>query len=207
MSSKTTTLALCAGAALFAAASSQAAYISYTSADRTAGLGDATDVLTGTGNVSQVVMNSVLPTGNPLDPWVERGDVSPASGGPGTYTAGILKIVVTQGNWGSSGPLKGTWTITDANFWTTYGFGAISLHAGNGQGDPDYWIWKLTNGALTGNWDYQDFDGVGGGLSNLHLFSHGTSSTTTVVSDGGASLALMGLSLLGVGLARRRFAK
>jgi hypothetical protein len=200
------TLALCAATALLAAMASQAGYVSYTSADRSAGLSDAINVVTGPGNASQNVINAEIPTGDASDPWVEKGSVAGGNSGPGSLTDGLLTVVVTTGNWGSGGPLTGTWTINDPSFWTTYGFAAISLHVGNGNGDPDHWIWNITTGALTGSWDYEDFDGRGGGLSNLKLFSHGE-GTTTVVPDGGASLALMGLSLLGIGVSRRLLAK
>lgn len=204
-SSTKITLALCAGITLLAAAQSQAGYVSYTSADRTAGLGDAINVVVGSGNASVNVINAEIPTGNPLDPWVERGSVEGGDEGPGTLVDGILEITVLSGNWGSGGPLTGTWRITDPNFWSNYGYGAISLHVGNGGGEPDHWIWNLTNGALTGNWDYEKLSGGGGGLSNLKLFSHGTGNTR--VPDGGAPLALLGAALLCIGASRRWLVK
>ena len=198
-------MALSAGAFLMAAGESQAVYISYTSLDRTAGLGDATSVNVGTGNATAAVVNATLPTGNALDPWVERGSVAGGNAGPGVIVDGDLTVEVLTGNWGSSGPITGKWTINNINFWSTYGYGAISLHVGNGQGDPDHWIWELANGAMTGTFDYEDFDGRGGGLSNLKLYSHGEGRTN--MPDGGASVALLGLGLAGLGASRRFFGK
>lgn len=206
-SSKNTSLALCAGAALLVAASSHAGYVSFTSADRSAGLGDAIDVIAGNGNATAAVVNSENPTGDITDPWVERGSVAGGNSGPGTLVDGVLEITVLSGNWGSGGPLTGTWTITDPNFWSTYDYGAISLNVDDVFGAPDHWIWNLTTGAQSGIWDYSRLNDRGGGLASLKLFIHGERSNTHPVSDAGTTLALMGLSLLGIGLSRRQLAK
>lgn len=198
-------MALSAGAYLMAAGESQAVYLTYTSTDRTAGLGDATSVNVGSGNATAAVVNATLPTGDVLDPWVERGSVEGGSAGPGTITDGDLTVEVLTGNWGSGGPLTGKWTINNPNFWADYGYAAISLHVGNGGGEPDHWIWELSTGALTGTWNYEKFDGGGGGLSNLKLYSHGEGRTN--VPEGGASVALLGLGLAGLGASRRIFGK
>lgn len=199
-------LALCTGALLMAAGESQATYITYSSADRTAGLGSATSVKWGPGNATAAVVNATLPTGDAGDPWVERGSVAGGSAGPGTIMDGDLTVEVLTGNWGSGGPLTGKWTINNPTFWSDYGFAAISLHVGNGGGEPDHWIWEITNGETTGTWNYEKLDGGGGGLSNLKLYSHGEGDDTTTVPEGGASFALMGLALAGLG-ATRRFLK
>ena len=175
----------------WAMTNSQAAYIVHGSAQRTAGLGDAIvgSEFTGTGN-GRVQEIEAAYGGN----WTEINERT-SSG-----TSGIFTVALDSGySWGANS-VKGTWTIADPLFWSKYAMGAISMHVGNGNGDPDHWGWKLTPGQLTGLWEYNKISGGGGGLSNLKLYSSGTG---TSVPDGGSTLLALGISLLGLGGARR----
>ena len=173
---------------------------------RTASLGSADAIgYTGSGNATAAIVTGH--TGGAA--WTEVGSVAGGSGGPGTYINGGLTVVVTSGNWGDKGPLSGTWTINNANFWTTYGDAAISLHVGNGGGGPDHFVWVLTDFGTTGNWSYNGTGLGGGGLSNLKLYGRGTGTTPqpSPVPEGGTTVALLGLALCGLGLVRSRLVK
>jgi len=123
--------------------------------------------------------------------WTEVGEFT----GAGTST--YFSVSVTSGAFGSS-PVSGAWTV-DSSFWATYTEAVISMHVGNGGGDPDYFAFLLEDDASSGTWRYEILQGNGGGLSNLKLWGR----TTYVVTEP-ASLALIGLGLVCLGLSRRR---
>ncbi len=160
---------------------------------RVATLSDATTGATGLGNGTDAAVNA-NPTFSPLPDFTERAERTSAG------TTGIFSVAVTSGSFGSS-PVAGTWTINDPNFWTTYGFGVISMHVGNGGGNPDHFIWLLEPNKLSGTWSYTAGNTNGGGLSNLKLMSSGQG--TTRVPDAGSTLLLLGFALSGIGAARR----
>ena len=173
--------------------------------NRTGSLNSATTGVTGTGNATAADVDLAGNGIGALGPWTERGEET-SSG-----NTGIFDVALTSGSWGS-GDAAGTWGITDANFWSTYANAAISMHVGNGGGDPDHWIWLIENGQTSGTWAYSIQSGTGGGLSNLKLYSSGTGSTTTTtttttIPDVGTSVLLLGLSLLGIGAFRRSLRK
>ncbi len=157
---------------------------------------------TGSGNATAAVVSSLFGA-----PYTERGDVAGGSGGPGSYANGLLTVQVLTGSWGSKGPLTGNWAIS-APFWASYPNAAISMHVGNGGGEPDHFIWKITPGAQTGTWSYNGTGLGGGGLSNLKLYSNGTGPPPPPpgVPDGGTTLVSLGIALLGLGSMRRLFA-
>ena len=168
---------------------------------RTATLSDAmagpTNSTTGSGNAT--VSNVETFFGGD---WTERGSGATAG------THGWLDIVVTTGAFGDK-KVGGSWSITNAAFWTTYGMGSISMHVGNGgDSGPDHFIWKLTPGTQAGSWSYDGTDIKGGGLSNLKLYSTGSRSTTggPNVPDGGTTLVALGVALLGLGSMRKLLA-
>lgn len=156
---------------------------------------------TGSGNATAAVVTAFFGV-----PYTERADVA-GNGGPGNYSNGQLSVQVLTGSWGDKGPLTGNWTITNAAFWTTFGNAAISMHVGNGGGEPDHFIWKLTQGAQTGTWSYSGLGLGGGGLSNLKLYSNGTGGPGGGgggrVPDGGTTIACLGFALLGLGSMRK----
>lgn len=177
----------------------QAVQVTFTSADRTASLGDALAVTTGVGNAGAATLNS---SGDlwlsSRTPWTKRAERTSV----GTSAPLTIAITTIGGAFVQSGPLSGTWAI-DASFWTTYADAAISMHVGNGNGDPDHWIWHIEPGKTSGTWSYEDFDGKGGGLSNFKLYSSGIAAATAT-PEGGSTLMLVGLAMAGLGLFRRR---
>lgn len=166
---------------------------------RTATLSDAQSGKVGEGNATAAIVSTAL-TGT----WIERGSVE-ADDAP-LFSDGMLDIDLTPPGAFGGRLVSGTWTITNANFWTSFGMGAISLHVGGGQGTPDHFIWKLTDGAMSGTWSYDGTAFNGGGLSNLKLYSTGN-GTTRRVPDGGTTIALLGMALLGLGGVRKALGK
>lgn len=163
---------------------SHAGLITCGSAQREAGLDSAESCITGSGNATAATIDSEYP--RPED-WTIVGDVSGANG-----TNDLLTVEVTSGSWGD-GDASGTWEI-DSSFWTTYGEAVISMHVGNGGGDPDHWSWLITHGETSGTWYYDKISGGGGGLSNLHLYG---------VGDPIPEPATMGLAFLALGVTFR----
>jgi hypothetical protein len=161
---------------------------------RTATLTSAESGTTGEGNAT---VSDVQAAYN-FATWTERGEET-SSG-----ATGWLDIALTSGTFGSQ-PAAGTWTITNNAFWTTFGAGAISMHAGGGQGTPDHFIWLLTPGQLSGTWSYDGGTANGGGLSNLKLYSNSSrpDPRNNRVPDGGTTIICLGMALLGLGSMKR----
>ncbi len=191
--SKITKTAALLALALWASSDVKALNITLgTAATRTATLGSATAGYTlSLGNTAKASDIDTL-----LGPtWTERADVT----APGGST---LKITLTSGTFGSSGPDAGTWQILDPNFWTTYGDAVITMHVGQG-GDKtsiDNFVWQLTPGALSGSWSYDGSALKAGGLSNFKLDTRGTGRQ---VPDGGLTGMLLGIGALALGVARK----
>ncbi|WP_323816085.1 hypothetical protein [Cellvibrio sp. NN19] len=129
--------------------------------------------------------------------WVKEGELT------GNGTNDLFSVSLTSGSWGNS-DVAGTWSI-DSSFWTLHGLAVITMHVGEGNGDPDYFAWAIEKGATSGTFSYTDLDGRGGGLSNLFLFGGGVPTTTTNIplpESGMGMLMLIGLA--SVLFARRR---
>ena len=123
-------------------------------------------------------------------------------------------LTVNADAWGPEA--NGTFLI-DPSFWTLYGRGALSFHVGQGNGDPDWWVFELVQGftgtiSVPGTFDLDRLTGGGGGLSNVRLFGTGeptinqlcdTSSPCTPNPEP-ASLLLMGTGLVGFAVMLRR---
>lgn len=127
--------------------------------------------------------------------WFKEGELT----APGTND--WLTVTLAPGSSWGNGPLTGTWEINPL-FWATYGSAVITMHVGNGAGDPDWFLWEVTSQATSGTFSYERKSGGGGGLSNLFLWGSGT-PTRTNVPDAGATLGLLALSLSVAGMARR----
>ena len=136
---------------------------------------------TGPGNPQAADVASAVGGG----PWSRVGDVNVGNG----LSNGFLTITLTSGSFGTA-PAAGTWSI-DPTFWSNYSAGAISIHIGNGGGDPDHFVWLLPTSATSGTWDVPN---AVNGFSNMMLWGSGTG-----VPDGGATLTMFGLALLGMG--------
>ncbi len=129
--------------------------------------------------------------------WLNEGSLT------GDGSNDLFDVDVSDGDsdtWGN-GPLDGTWTI-DSSFWQTYGRAVITMHVGNGNGDPDWFFWEIKKGETIGNFFYHRQSGGGGGLSNLFLW--GGDIPPPQVPDSGTSAILVGLGLIALGLFRRQ---
>ncbi len=95
--------------------------------------------------------------------WVKEGELT-AEGLNDLFS-------VDTDSWGID--VTGTWSI-DESFWNTYGRAIITMHVGQGGGNPDAFAWLITPGETSGSFSYERVAGKGGGLSNMFLFGSGT---------------------------------
>lgn len=167
-----------------------AALIMCGSAQRMAELDSATSCSTGLGNPQDTDLNTYFGPS-----WSRVAEET--SGGNSSY---LFDVSLTSGSWGG-GDAGGTWTI-HSDFWATYGDAAISMHVGNGGGDPDHFVWLIVDGETSGTWAYDFKSGGGGGLSNLQLWGRGEG--TTVPEPG--TIALLGIGIVGLSLCRKKVA-
>jgi hypothetical protein len=108
-----------------------------------------------------------------------------------------LSITFTSGGWGDNN-VAGTWSIA-STFWTTYGSAVLGWHVGEGGGDPDAFMFKVTENATSGTWSYDRLSGGGGGFSNFQLYG----KTGGTVPDSGTTIVSLGFALLGLGSLRK----
>jgi hypothetical protein len=123
------------------------------------------------------------------DPWVKEGEVT----SPGTNDL----FTVTANSWGVD--VEGHWYIAAA-FWETYGRAVITMHVGQGGGNPDAFAWLITPGTLSGDFSYERIAGTGGGLSNMFLFGSGEPKDVSESSI----VFLLFIGLCSLVLSRRR---
>ncbi len=119
--------------------------------------------------------------------WLKEGELT-AEG-----TNDLFTVALTSGTWGT-GPTYGTWAI-DASFWDTYGRAVISMHVGNGAGNPDWYLWEVTTNEVAGTFFYHRHAGSGGGMSNLFLWGSGTPQRTP---DSASTVGMIGILLGGL---------
>lgn len=121
--------------------------------------------------------------------WVKEGELT-AEGLNDLFS-------VDTDSWGID--VTGTWSI-DESFWNTYGRAIITMHVGQGGGNPDAFAWVITPGETSGYFSYERVAGKGGGLSNMFLFGSGTPDVKLLEPN--VSLLLM-IGLLSIFFARR----
>ncbi|MCG8520100.1 MAG: hypothetical protein MI794_19115 [Pseudomonadales bacterium] len=109
---------------------------------------------------------------------------------PGT-TFNPFNILYTQ-----SGDM-GTWNF-DASFWSMYSDGAIAFKFGTGNQPDEWFVYQLNAGITSGDWEFINVFGRGGGLSHVNLYG-----MKGKVAEP-ATVTLLALGLLLLGATRRR---
>lgn len=104
-----------------------------------------------------------------------------------------ISSVWTQG--GSTGTF-----FFDSSIWSSFDDIAIGFKFGTGNQPDEWFVYLLQDLVSSGNWEFVNVFGKGGGLS--HLTFYAGEGTTTVPEP--ATLLLFGLGLLSLGFARRK---
>lgn len=112
--------------------------------------------------------------------------------------AGSGLVGIGSGQYSQSGT-TGTFSL-DAGLWETWDEIAVGFKFGTGNQPDEWFVYLLKPLVASGNWQFVNVFGRGGGLSHIQLY--GRSSVANVPEPG--TLALLGLGLLGAGVARRR---
>ena len=143
----------------------------------------------GTGNIS----------GNPAtdDFLLAGGNAAGWSLASKDDAANPFNIATTQVFSGKNS--SGTWSI-DPSYWSTNTMGALGFKFGTGNKPDEWFIFDLVFGVSSGTWSFVNVNNKGGGLSHTNLYSK--EGGNNVPEPG--TLALLGLGLAGMGLARRR---
>jgi hypothetical protein len=93
----------------------------------------------------------------------------------------------------------GTFSLSPG-FWEAWNEIAIGFKFGTGNQPDEWFVYMLNPLVSSGDWDFVNMFGKGGGLSHVQLYGKG--KRTQVPEPG--TLALLGLGLIGVSCMRRR---
>lgn len=195
---------------LFATGASSAAIISCGDGNRVAFLGEldaSASCKIGIGNPKKDDIDAYFGGS-----WNIIGELEGNDGATGPMSDGVFGANVTHGSWGNA-PVGGTWAIA-SSFWDTNDSAILSMHIGNGGGEPDHFAWGLLTETTTagifgvgfewlGDMDKSFASGPaeisGAGLSNFKLWGTRPVSVPTP-----AAWTLLLIGLIGLTLSRAR---
>ena len=92
------------------------------------------------------------------DPWVKEGTLTNAGSND--------LLTVTADSWGVDA--EGNWF--SPTFWSMYSRAVITMHVGQGGGNPDAFAWLITPGEASGSFSYERISGTGGGFQPVSVW-------------------------------------